>query len=252
MSSSIDPEYWGRGLWEMIHWVAAGYPKEPTDEDKKSYESFYKILGQVLPCLECRKHYEDILQDIKLDENSLNNDTSLRQWGVDVHNRVNKDTTESGPVDEWSLEQLDLYYPPADLNRKPLPLPSSSQAQAEAQSQASSLPLSSSKSSTRISDLRERLANQNKKRTQRRTKTAVTASMDPAVQKSVRASTIMHRLHRQTISMGRIGNSNRRRTVTSVPRVQSLKNQARRAMRSGRQPIAVRKKKGCGCSKNRR
>ena len=82
---------WGKHMWYTIHYVALGYPENPTHEDVNTYYSFYRDLYKVIPCPNCREHYKENFG--KLDINRyLISRKSLFEWTVQfvnlwTHNR---------------------------------------------------------------------------------------------------------------------------------------------------------------------
>lgn len=77
----------GRNAWALLHSVAATYPIEPKEEDKKYMKDFIFGLAKTFPCKICSKHFVKILQQdpIKLDTRE-----DLVYYLCDVHNIVNK------------------------------------------------------------------------------------------------------------------------------------------------------------------
>jgi hypothetical protein len=35
---------WGKHVWKALHYIAMGYPDNPTDQQKKDYKKFYTLL----------------------------------------------------------------------------------------------------------------------------------------------------------------------------------------------------------------
>ena len=83
----VSPKYWGREAWKFIHWVALTYPNKPTEKDKKNYLRFFESLQDVLPCPICAEHFR---QNMKSHPIKLDNNRTLFNWTVDIHNIVNK------------------------------------------------------------------------------------------------------------------------------------------------------------------
>lgn len=86
----MNPKFWGPHGWIFLHSVTMNYPKNPTNDDKNLYKSFFSSLTRVLPCEKCAYHYK---QHIKADpiEPALKNRDSLVRWLIKVHNKVNSD-----------------------------------------------------------------------------------------------------------------------------------------------------------------
>lgn len=84
------PDVWGPHGWKFIHYITLGYPVNPTDEDKKKYFNFFHTLKYVIPCSICGNHFKENLEKTPLDENSLSTKMKLIEWGIKMHNHVNK------------------------------------------------------------------------------------------------------------------------------------------------------------------
>ena len=91
MKNNILPEVWGPSGWKFMHYVALGYPDDPTEKDKSSYKDFYESLSDILPCQGCANHYKENITKFPIDS-SLKDRDSLLHWTVDIHNEVNKQT----------------------------------------------------------------------------------------------------------------------------------------------------------------
>jgi hypothetical protein len=83
----MEPTIWGSHGWNFIHNIALGYDDKYNYQQKSNYINFFNILGDVIPCEKCSKHYKDYI--IKNPPN-INNKDSLFKWTVDIHNNVNK------------------------------------------------------------------------------------------------------------------------------------------------------------------
>jgi len=110
---SIPPVEWGPSVWAAIHWIAAGYPAEPTPDDKAQVLGFFGALGKVLPCHECRQHFQQMLVDHPVQE-AYHSGKSLRTYAVHLHNLVTARTQGREAEAPWTLQDADLTYPPAD------------------------------------------------------------------------------------------------------------------------------------------
>ena len=84
----MNTEIWGPKAWFFIHSLALGYPASPSKTDKDHYRSFFKNLGNVLPCPWCREHYTKNMKDSEL-EHGLESRIDLFNFTVDIHNKVN-------------------------------------------------------------------------------------------------------------------------------------------------------------------
>jgi hypothetical protein len=99
------PSCWGSALWHSIHSIAFVY--DPSMNRQKYYD-FFANLGYVLPCEECRLHYNQHFNRDKL-INALESNEGLFRWTYDLHNAVNKGT--GVPESKWpSYETVKIRY----------------------------------------------------------------------------------------------------------------------------------------------
>ena len=95
---------WGFYTWHAIHYVALGYPDQPSEDDKATYTLFFKTLGKVLPCKLCVSHYEQHLAQHPIHD-SLESKAKLFAWTVGIHNAVNRSLGKR----EYSVEEAQTY-----------------------------------------------------------------------------------------------------------------------------------------------
>lgn len=95
----MDPSIWGACLWKALHFIAIGYPKDPTFQDVTAYKEFFENLWKVLPCNSCSINYRRHLKEIPLDSYLLNNH-KLFEWTFLIHNKVNEELKK--PLLQWS------------------------------------------------------------------------------------------------------------------------------------------------------
>lgn len=88
--NNIDTDLWGKNMWRSIHYICLGYPSNPTIDDKQKYAEFLTNLQYVLPCILCREHFRDELQNYPLTDNVMRTRDSLLSWSILVHNSVNR------------------------------------------------------------------------------------------------------------------------------------------------------------------
>lgn len=93
----ITPGVWGPVLWRAIHFVALGYPENPTAEHVQSYGNFFvEALPDVIPCKMCSDNYKRHLNELPispfLHEGGKH---KLFEWTVEMHNIVNKELGKS-------------------------------------------------------------------------------------------------------------------------------------------------------------
>jgi hypothetical protein len=119
MTNNILPDVWGPHGWKFIHFVALGYPDNPSEETKKHYQQFFESIQFILPCQSCATHYQKNIQRVPISEYLKDRDTLMR-WTIDLHNEVNKQ--QQKPTLSYE-EALKLYterqYPVLDALWKP-------------------------------------------------------------------------------------------------------------------------------------
>lgn len=105
----MEPNVWGPPTWRTLHYVALGYPAQPTPQDADAYRAFFRAVGPVLPCAACSLHYQEHLRDLPL-EPFLGRggpaEGGLFAWTVLLHNQVNQRTGKPA----WSLQRAAEEY----------------------------------------------------------------------------------------------------------------------------------------------
>ncbi len=100
------PDVWGPHGWKFIHYITLGYPVNPTEQDKKKYYDFFHALKYVIPCSICGNHFKENLEKTPLDDNALSNKMKLIEWGIKMHNHVNKINNKKEYTFEEGLQVL--------------------------------------------------------------------------------------------------------------------------------------------------
>jgi len=85
----LGPDVWGPHGWKFLHFVALGYPKKPTNEDKINYKTFFMLIPTILPCSICSNHYIENLKQYPITDDILEDKIKLFNWTVNMHNKVN-------------------------------------------------------------------------------------------------------------------------------------------------------------------
>lgn len=85
----VDPTIWGKHGWKFLHYVAQGYPDNPTQEEISNYKHFFTNIANILPCYKCKQHYSQHLKNMPINNLTLNSKTNLEDWVISVHNQVN-------------------------------------------------------------------------------------------------------------------------------------------------------------------
>lgn len=77
---------WGPAAWKFLHAVTFAFPEQPTLNEQVAVEQLFASLRFVLPCAQCRTHFDAELRAHPPDTRSR---ATLSAWLVDLHNRVN-------------------------------------------------------------------------------------------------------------------------------------------------------------------
>jgi len=103
----ITPETFGPDLWNSIHLICLGAPDNFFNiSSKNDYLMFFRSLGTVIPCYECKKHY---LNELIEYPPKLETNITLFKWSVDLHNRVNQRLNKKEFPYEEALEYWKNY-----------------------------------------------------------------------------------------------------------------------------------------------
>jgi hypothetical protein len=107
--NGMQTRVWGPAGWIFLHCSAQNYPNEPTAEQKESYRSFFKLVGNVLPCRYCRESYQQYINenDTLLDDKAMECRDTFTQWLYNIHKKVNK---KLGITDCITLDQVTAKY----------------------------------------------------------------------------------------------------------------------------------------------
>ena len=107
---------WGSPGWFFLHCVAAGYPVDPDEYDdirgntrghtRRTYSSFFKNTGHVLPCRFCRESYLKFIAELPI-EKYIGSRQKLFEWLFIIHNKVNE---KIGDKQEASLPNVVNKY----------------------------------------------------------------------------------------------------------------------------------------------
>ena len=82
------PEIWGPHFWYILHIISFSYPETPSEYDKRSFYDFFRSLGDILPCEDCKKHYKQHFHAYPVQPH-LDNRSNLVKWVIQMHNFVN-------------------------------------------------------------------------------------------------------------------------------------------------------------------
>ena len=107
MRQNFDSDIWGPHAWFFLETVCMGYPTDPSYEEKKQAENFFKALQFMIPCEKCRNHYKKHLKKYPLNGEVLSSRDNLFMWIVDIHNSVHKNKQKT--YDDTFNYYMDMY-----------------------------------------------------------------------------------------------------------------------------------------------
>jgi len=148
MSSVADPRAWGPSFWNMLFSIAATY--DPKKVNNQKVKEWIYGLRFVLPCDECKIHFNQLIREKKIDDYLVSNHT-LFDWvywlkvQIDISNgKPTKDiksiedykfqyelTTNkseqpvknNNPTNSKSVIKMNFTPPPVETMKKITPLP---------------------------------------------------------------------------------------------------------------------------------
>jgi hypothetical protein len=83
----------GRAAWKVLHASAEQYPPNPTPQEQQAMLMFVHSFAQVYPCIKCRIHFQQSLQQYPPD---VSNQTAFVQWMSFFHDQVNASIGKPG------------------------------------------------------------------------------------------------------------------------------------------------------------
>lgn len=88
---NMSTKIWGPPMWTTLHTISFSYPINPTDQDKKNYKQFFTLVGDMLPCILCKRSYKEFIKtgETRLDDDVMLNKDTLTKWLYHLHNKVN-------------------------------------------------------------------------------------------------------------------------------------------------------------------
>ena len=84
----MEPEIWGPNAWIFLHTITLNYPENPSEDDKQNHKDFFHNLKNVIPCPNCKEHYNINLQKFPIDVH-LESKEKFVKWLINIHNEVN-------------------------------------------------------------------------------------------------------------------------------------------------------------------
>jgi len=91
MSAEDLKAVWGAALWKYMHYSAANYPDNPSDQEIKDMKSWLECLATTIPCNNCAKHFKSYIDTYKSKLYDIcSSKSTLFEFLVDIHNKVNE------------------------------------------------------------------------------------------------------------------------------------------------------------------
>eukprot|EP01127_Copromyxa_protea_P001133 TRINITY_DN11088_c0_g1_i1.p1 TRINITY_DN11088_c0_g1~~TRINITY_DN11088_c0_g1_i1.p1 ORF type:complete len:174 (-),score=26.74 TRINITY_DN11088_c0_g1_i1:9-530(-) len=87
MSSPPDITVLGNAGWTLLHTMAAYYPSEPSERQKRQTVAFLRSFAQTFPCTYCAKDFEQIMAE---HPPRVQNQKEFSYWMCEAHNQVNE------------------------------------------------------------------------------------------------------------------------------------------------------------------
>jgi len=77
----------GRATWKFLHTMVARFPEKPSDDDRRTLETFIHLFGRLYPCGDCARHFRELLAQYPPQTSSRN---AAAGWLCFAHNVVNE------------------------------------------------------------------------------------------------------------------------------------------------------------------
>lgn len=110
---SLSKSYWGDKIWRTMYIIAYTYPESPSSDHTHNLDIFYHLLGELLPCDDCKTHYRNFLKESPI---TLTSKDSLLSWVNDLENSINKSIGRENVPLERRLKELNDNNPSLKVN----------------------------------------------------------------------------------------------------------------------------------------
>lgn len=107
---TTNPDIFGPALWFTLHNSAVNYPNRPTNIAKKSMKQLIQNLSNLIPCKNCKVHFQEYVNASDLDYAVANRENLFQFW-VSVHNYVNERTNKPLMSLETAKNLYGFYKP---------------------------------------------------------------------------------------------------------------------------------------------
>lgn len=87
----MNTQAFGGCTWDSMFFMAAGYDlnEEPRSVKDPQYYNYFKSIGDVLPCIYCRRSYKGFFEELKI-EGYFGKPCGLMKFVYDLKNKVNE------------------------------------------------------------------------------------------------------------------------------------------------------------------
>jgi hypothetical protein len=102
----FDYGAWGGDWWRVIHGATLRYPEHPDEADKLRIKAFLGLVPVYMPCASCSLNFLNELKQQPLTDEVLSSGPKLVQWGVDLHNSVNRRLGKP----EVTMDQMHAFF----------------------------------------------------------------------------------------------------------------------------------------------
>lgn len=123
-NGKLSTNIWGNHFWMTMYSVALSFPNHPSDETRKHTLDFFTSLQYLLPCDNCKSHYQKLFQEFPI---NLNSSKDLSDWVNFIHNKINQSLNKS-PVQLTYINQYlqgNFNQSKNSINPNPNPITSS-------------------------------------------------------------------------------------------------------------------------------
>ena len=107
----MEPNIWGPPAWLFLHSITFNYPKNPSENDKNNYNTYFNSLKYVIPCPICKEHNAKNLLKLPI---RLKTRDDLIRWLIDIHNSVNKSNNKPVLSYQEVYDKYDKLYNQTD------------------------------------------------------------------------------------------------------------------------------------------
>jgi hypothetical protein len=116
--NGLMTKIWGPPAWQFLHMTTFGYPVNPTDIQKKNYKQYFTLVGEILPCRECRTSYQEYITtgDTELTNDVMKNRKTLTKWFFNIHNKVNEKLNNNYGMEFKNVEKRYESYRAGKMN----------------------------------------------------------------------------------------------------------------------------------------